>query len=93
MLRISTNEYGRAFFQCDPKSLDLPAKIVEQGEVLVEAVNAQKALRMYSKIDNVEVFTQGATLIIKQRNYTMSLPCVSDQDLTRVPMLSLVTAW
>lgn len=85
MLRISTNQYGRAFFQCEPKSLDLPARIIEQGEVMVDAVNAKKALQMYSLIDNLEIFTQGEVLVIKQRNYTMTLPCIMDEELVINP--------
>ncbi len=81
-LRISTTNYGRAFFQCDQQSLEIPAKIITAGEVLIEAGNAKKVLSMYSGIDSLELFTKDNVLIIKQRNFTMNLPCINDEDVT-----------
>lgn len=85
LLIVGTRDpFPKVCFKCEHEAIQMPAHVRASGEVLVEARNALKVLRMYSGIDTVEIMSQGKIVTFKQRNFTMTLPCITDSHPKRM---------
>ena len=83
MLRICTHAhvFDRVYFECDARSVSFSGRIRERGGVWVDVKLARETLLMFSGISKVELKTQGASLVVKQLNFMMSMPFIDDNVL------------
>jgi len=73
-LRIATNKSCQAvIFQYQDRALGVDAKILSEGDAVVDAESVRKTFDLLSRISEVEIFTKSRQVVIKQLNFSVKL--------------------